>query len=144
MAVTVTFYNDYKESLLKGSINHASEGNTIKVSLHTASYTPDADAHDFFNDVDNEITSDGYTAGGATLANQAVSQDNTDNEAVFDADDVSWSGLTATPRYAVIYKSTGDAATSPLIAYVDFGGDETLTADDFSLAWNAEGIINIG
>ena len=42
---------------------------TIKVALLTSSYTPDQDAHDYFNDVSSaEVTGTGYTAGGATLA----------------------------------------------------------------------------
>jgi len=144
MAVSVTFYNSYKLDLLDANIDHATGGDTIKVALVTSTYTQDIDAHDFFDDITNEIASSGYVAGGATLANQATSKDNTDDEGVFDADDVSWSALTATPRGAIIYKSTGTDSTSPLIAYVNFGQDEALTADDFSLTWDAEGIINVG
>lgn len=116
---------------------------TIKVALVTSSYTPDQDAHDFFNDVTNEVSATGYTAGGATLANKAVTQDNTDNEGVFDADDVTWSSSSIVARGAVIYKDTGSAATSPLIAYIDFGSDQTSSSGDFTISWNSEGIINL-
>lgn len=136
-------YNAYKVQLLKGAnIDH--ESDTIKVALVTSSYTPDFDAHDFFDDVTNEVSGTGYTAGGATLASKTVTQDNTDNEGVFDAADVTWSSSTITARGAVLYKSTGTASTSPLIAYIDFGSDQSSSSGNFVITWNAEGIVNIG
>lgn len=134
-------YNSFKKKIMDGSIDLDTD--TIKVALVTSSYTPDQDAHDFFNDVTNEVSATGYTAGGATLANKAVTQDNTDNEGVFDADDVTWSSSSIVARGAVIYKDTGSAATSPLIAYIDFGSDQTSSSGDFTISWNSEGIINL-
>lgn len=117
---------------------------TIKIALVTSAYTPDQDAHDFFDDVTNEVVATGYTAGGATLANKVVSADNTDNEGVFDADNPSWSITNSlTARGAVIYKSTGVAGTSPLICYIDFGTDYTAIDSAFSVNFNAEGILNL-
>lgn len=137
-------YNDFKEQLLKGSFNLHTGGDTIKVALVTSSYTPDQDAHDFFDDVTNEVSGTGYSAGGNTLASQAVSQDNTDNEAVFDASDTNWASSTITARGAVVYKSTGTASTSPLICYFDFGSDQTSSSGNFTITWNSEGIVNLG
>lgn len=114
------------------------------MALVTSSYTPNQDTHDFFDDVTNEVSGTGYTAGGATLGSQAVTQDDTDNEGVFDAADVTWSNSTITARGAVLYKSTGTASTSPLIAYFDFTEDKSSSSGDFTISWNAEGIINIG
>lgn len=135
-------YNSFKAKIMDGSIDLNTD--TIKVALVTSSYTPDQDAHDFFDDVTNEVSGSGYTAGGATLANLAVTADNTDNEGVFDADDVTWSSSTITARGAVIYKSTGTASSSPLICYIDFGEDKVSSAGNFTITWNAEGIINLG
>jgi hypothetical protein len=134
-------YNSFKKKIMDGSIDLDTD--TIKVALVTSSYTPDQDAHDFFDDITNEVSGTGYTAGGATLANKVVSADNTDNEGVFDADDTSWATSTITARGAVIYKSTGTASTSPLIAYIDFGADKSSSAGTFQITWNAEGILNL-
>lgn len=134
-------YNNFKEAIMNGSIDLDTD--TIKVALVTSTYTPDQDTHDMFDDITNEVSGTGYTAGGATLANKAVSQDNTDNEGVFDADDVSWTTSTITARGAVIYKSTGTPSTSPLICYLDFGTDKISTAGTFTISWNAEGILNL-
>lgn len=134
-------YNNFKKLIMNGGIDLDTD--TIKVALVTSSYTPDQDTHDFFDDVTNEVTGTGYTAGGASLASKAVTADNTDNEGVFDADDVSWTTSTITARGAVIYKSTGTASTSALIAYLDFTTDKVSTAGTFTIAWNAEGILNL-
>ena len=41
--------------------------NTIKVALVTRPIRPNQDAHDFFDDITNEVSGTGYTAGGASL-----------------------------------------------------------------------------
>ncbi len=47
-----------------------------------------------------------------------------------------------TARYAVIYDTTpGSSATDPLIAYVDFGSDQSSSAGTFSIVWDAAGIF---
>lgn len=134
-------YNSYKKALLDKSIDHTND--TIKVAFCTSSYTPDADAHDFFNDVTNEVSSAGYSAGGITLSNKATSQDNTDNEGVFDSDDPSVSGVSFTARWAIQYKSTGNNATSPLMVAYDLGGDVTVVAGTLTLTVPSEGWINL-
>jgi hypothetical protein len=116
---------------------------TLKVALVTSSYTPNQDTHDFFDDVTNEVTGTGYTAGGATLANPAVTLDTTNDLVKFDADDTVWSTATITARAGVLYKSTGTASTSGLIAYIDFGSDVTSTAADFTIAWHSNGILRL-
>lgn len=141
MATTTTFYNSYKKDVLSGNIDW--ENDTIKVALTTSSYTPDIDTHSFFDDITNEVSGTGYTTGGATLSTSAPTQDDTDNEGVADATDLTWSSSTITARYAIIYKSTGTASTSPLICYVDLGGDTTSASGNFTLSWNSEGIINV-
>lgn len=115
---------------------------TIKVALVTSSYSPSADSHDFFDDVTNEVSGTGYSAGGNTLT-VTTSQDNTDDEGVFDAADTSWTTSDITARGAVIYKSTGTASTSPLICYIDFGADYTSVGGTFQITFASEGIINL-
>ena len=120
------------------------EADTIKMSLHTSTYTPDIDADEFYDGVDNEVGASGtYSAGGATLT-VTCTTDDTDDEGVFDATDVSFTSATITARYAIIYKSTGTASTSPLVLYIDFGSNQTSTAGTFTVSFAAEGILNIG
>lgn len=144
MPVTVTFFNSFKAKLLSGANAIDFDADTLKITLHTSSYVPDVDAHDFYNDLTNELsTGSGYTSGGATLTTPSVTQDNTDNEGVFDADDVTWASSTLTASQAVIRKDTGVAGTSPLICVIDFGGNKISDNGNFTISWNAEGIINV-
>jgi hypothetical protein len=138
-------FNFFKYGLLKGTFGDLSAGGTVvKCMLVTSGYSPDQDAHDYIDDVGaNEVSGTGYTAGGATLANKAVTQDNTDNEGVLDADDVSWTSSTITARGAILYKDTGTPATSPMICYFDFASDKSSTNGTFQIQWNTEGIINL-
>lgn len=136
-------YNNYKARMLGLGTMVDLDADTIKMSLHTSTYTPNQDSHDFYDDVTNEIGASGtYSAGGATLT-VTLSQDNTDDEGVFDATDVSFTGATITARYAVIYKSTGTAGTSPLICLIDFGSDQSVTSGTFTITFAGEGIINV-
>ena len=135
-------YNSFKQDVMNGGIDLDTD--TVKVALVTSSYTPDQDAHDNFDDITNEVTGTGYSAGGATLSNKAVTKDNTNNRGVFDADDVAWSSSTITARGAVIYKSTGTASTSKLICYKDFSTDKSSVSDTFTIQWSADGILYLG
>lgn len=118
---------------------------TIKVALLSNSYTPDQDAHNYLDDVVSyEVTGTGYTAGGATLANKTNSYNSGTNVITLDADDVTWSSSTITARYAVIYDaSPATNATKPLIGYVDFGSDQSSSNGNFTITWDATGIVRI-
>ena len=125
------------------AINLATD--TIKLMLITSSYTPDIDADVFIDDVSaNEVGASGtYSAGGVTLTCTG-STDDTDDEGVLDATDVSITSATITARYAVIYKDTGTPSTSPIIGVIDFGSNQTSTAGTFAITFASEGIINLG
>lgn len=140
MAITQYAYGQFPKLALNGEIDWDTD--TIKVALCTSSYTPDQDAHDYYDDITNELaTGDGYTSGGATLANCSTAYTGATNVTKLDADDVTWSTSTLTARYAVIYKDTAVASTSPLIGYIDFGEDKSSENGNFTITWNASGIF---
>ena len=62
---------------------------------------------------------------------------------ILDAADTTWASSTITARYAVIYDSTGTSSTSALIGYVDFGSDQASTNGNFTITWDATGIVRI-
>lgn len=111
---------------------------TIKVALLKEAFTPNQDTQDFYDDVSaNEIEGTGYTAGGATLTEATATYDAESNTLRLDAADVSWTEASFAAFYAVIYKDTGEAATSPLLAYVDFGEEKTVSSGTFKIEWDA-------
>jgi hypothetical protein len=145
--VTAKWYGVPIKNMFSGANVVDWDTDTIKCALATSSYTPDQDTHDFFNDITNELTTEnGYTAGGVTLTCSAPSYDTATNEMRLDATDAEWtatgSGITA--RYAIVYKSTGSAATSPLLGYVDFGANNTAAAGaKFVIVWDSTGVLKI-
>lgn len=119
---------------------------TIKVALLTNAYTPDQDAHNYFDDVSTYEVSGatGYTSGGASLTNKTNTYTGATNTIVLDADDTTWSSSTITARYAVIYDATpATNATRPLIGYVDFGSDQSSSNGNFTITWDATGIVRV-
>lgn len=116
---------------------------TLKIQLHTSTYTPDQDLHDYQNDLTNEVANgNGYTTGGITLQNVAFTYTSGTNTWKLDADDVSWPTSTITARYAVIIDTTpGTSATNPLIGYIDFGTDVSSSGGTFSITFDANGIL---
>lgn len=145
MAVTAFWYGltlrDQYGTTAANRVDYATD--TIKIALTTSAYAQDQDAHDFFNDVTNEITGTGYTAGGTTLAGKAVTYDTGTNEVRIDANDAAWTTATFTANKAVHYKDTGTASTSHLISYVLFGGDQTVNSANFTIQWDTTGICKI-
>lgn len=137
MAVTAVVYSNCLLNALESVMNL--ETDTIKCMLCTSSYTPDQDAHDFKDDVDNEVAGTGYTAGGAEVANPAITI--SAKVTKFDGDDVQWTTSTLTARYAVIYDDTPAAdADKPLLVLIDFGENKSSVNGTFKLQFHASGI----
>ena len=136
----ITIYNDFKEQVLKGVHNLASGGNVLKLTLHTG-YTPNIDTHQVWADVSSTEygTGAGYTAGGKTLANQAVTQNNTNDRSELDADNVTWTALgplsPATPSHGILWNDTPTSPADPLIAYIELGTTAT-NGGDYTIAWS--------
>lgn len=131
-------YNNFKEQLLLGEIDLGNGADSIKVILVTG-HSPNIDTHTVLTDVSgDEESGPGYTAGGEELANQAVTQDDANDRADYDADDVTWTGLdVGTPSHAIMYDDTH--ASDFLMAYW-----EVTTASnggDYTLQWHVDGIL---
>lgn len=135
-------YNAGKLALLKGEVQPLAH--TLRAALVTDAYLANKDAHAVFADISHEVTGTGYTGGGKALSGVTLVQDNANDRAALKADNVVWSVGAFTARAAVLYKDTGNPATSPLLAYMNFGGDHTVSGDDFNLEWSPEGVIYLG
>ena len=65
MAITTTVFNLFKRN---GALPNTLDGHTLKLSLHTSSYTPNLDTHEFYSDLTNELAATGnYATGGETV-----------------------------------------------------------------------------
>lgn len=122
-------YDKGREKFLTGAISWSSDN--IKVVLvDSADYTVNISNHEFLSDV----TSGGRVATSGNLASK------TTTAGVADAADVTFSAVTGDQSEAlVIYKDTGSAATSPLIAYIDTatGLPVTPNGGDITIVWDS-------
>jgi len=142
MPVTAKWYGQALLKALNKEIDWDSD--TIKVMLCTSAYVPNQDTHIYKSSVTNEVTGTGYTAGGATLGSKTITYDAATNVIALDAADVTWASSTITARYAVIYDDTpATDATKPLLAYVDFGADQSSNNGNFTITWDAAGIAKV-
>lgn len=136
-------YGNLAKALFNKEVDWDSDD--IKVMLVSSAYAPNQDTHDYLDDVQAfEVTGTGYTAGGASLANKTRTYDAANNVLVLDADNVTWANSTITARYAVIYDNTGaSAAAKPLIGYIDLISDQASNAGNFTVEWDAAGILRL-
>lgn len=142
MASTITLMNNINKYVTDGTVDLDSD--TIKVAMLADTYTVNA-AHSIFGDVSSHevAAGNGYTAGGIALANKSVSV--TGNDTKFSADPATWAGLTKTYRYLAIYAAkTANAVVNPLLAIIlvdNTPANIVITAADYSVQWNANGIF---
>jgi len=124
MAITQSVCSSFKQELLEGVQDM--DNDTFKMALYTSSATLGATTTAY--SVTNEVSGTGYTAGGATITSPTVTLSGT--TAFFDCADVTWTTATLTARGAVIYNSS---KANRAVLVLDFGGDKTSTAGDFSV-----------
>lgn len=102
------------------------------------------DAYDFRNDITNEVTGTGYTAGGIAVTVTVGAVDTTNNRTPITVTDnlTAWPSSTITAVGGWLYKSVGTAATDQLIAFVDFGGTVSSSASTFGLQFTTPLYVN--
>ncbi|NLC72126.1 MAG: hypothetical protein GX751_12310 [Desulfuromonadaceae bacterium] len=139
MSVTIEVYHHTPQRLVDGSIDLDSD--PIKVALVDSNYVFDPTDTSYSDISANEIAGgNGYAAGGAALANKAVTQSS--GAMKWDADDVTWTNLTATFRRAILYVADG-VNNYLLWSYLldDTPADITVTNTDYTLIVNAAGLL---
>lgn len=147
----VVVFNQFMEDM--GDKLHAMGSDTFKIGLTTGTTTPTAATSDprwgaggTTDFSAEEVTAGGnYTAGGESLS--AVITDNWTRSAgtsKFDGDDVSILQNVSNPtnaRWGIIYNSTDTGKRA--VAFVDLGVSTDLSAGDFTITWNANGIFTL-
>lgn len=124
-------FNRCLEQWAKGTIDFDTD--TFKAMLTTSSYAENKDTDDFRNDVTNEVTGTGYTAGGNTVT-VTVTLDTANDRVDIALGGTTWTTSTITARKAVYYKSRGGASSADeVIAVNDFGSDVITSGGTFTL-----------
>lgn len=124
MAITQALCVAFKEDLMAPGANL--EASTLKLALYTNAATLNENTASY--SVTNEVSGTGYSAGGATLANVAVTTDG--NVAIFDCDNVAFANSTITAQAALIYNNSN---SNSAICVLDFGSDKSSTNGTFEI-----------
>lgn len=125
-------YHSFLEDLAKGNIDLDTD--TFKVMLVTSGYTENKDTHNRRDDVTNEVTGTGYTAGGEAVTVTVNAIDTTNDRLEITLGGAAWTASTITARKAVYYKSRGGASSADeLVAVIDFTEDKISSSGTFTL-----------
>jgi hypothetical protein len=135
MAISQAMCTSFKVELLNGIhafgttvVRGATTADTFYLALYTSSATLGATTTAY--SATNEVSGTGYSAGGQALTTVAPTSSGT--TAYLDFDDETWTTATITARGALIYNST---QSNKAVAVLDFGGDKTSTAGDFTVVF---------
>ena len=131
MAISSAIATSFKQELLVGTHNFtASSGNAFKLALYTSSATLGATTTAFTTT--GQASGTNYTSGGATLT--SVTPTTSGTTALCDFADLTFGTATITARGCMIYN---DTQSDKAVAVIDFGGDKTSTAGNFTIVFPA-------
>jgi hypothetical protein len=129
MAITSAICTSFKQELLVGTHNFtATSGNSFKLALYSSSATLGAGTTAYVTT--GEATGTNYTAAGSALT--SVTPTTSGTTAICDFADLTFSNATVTARGCLIYN---DTQSDKAVAAIDFGGDKTSTAGDFTIVF---------
>jgi hypothetical protein len=136
MAISQAMCTSFKVEILDGIhafgptvVRAGTTADTFKIALYTSAATLGATTTGYTTS--DEVVGTGYSAGGNTLTVSQVPT-STSTTAWLDFADTTWTNATITARGALIYNST---QSNKSVAVLDFGGDKTSTAGDFTIVF---------
>ncbi len=125
-------YPSYKQLLLGAGLNLTSL--TIKAALVDTGVVSYSSAHDNYDDISAGVIGTPQTLGSKTVTS-----------GVFDAANVSFTGLTSAPTIeaVVLYYDSGTPSTSTLICWIDSatGLPASAGSTQVDVTWDATGIF---
>lgn len=141
--MTTHVFNEFKQTLLR---DYLATSDDIRIALLSTNTTADTENDDivFVDDITTLDEFDGTNYARKALTSEAVNEDDTGDEAEFDADDVTWTALGAGTRSIqgiLVYKHVNDDTDSPVICFLQFAANKTPDGSDFQVVWNAEGLL---
>jgi hypothetical protein len=128
MAITSAIATSFKQEILVEGHNLTNGADSIKLALYTSSATMGAATTAY--STSQEVSGTNYSAGGSALTNVTPATSGT--TAVCDFADLTFGTATVTARGCLLYNSTN---SNKALCAIDFGGDKTSTAGDFTVVF---------
>ena len=130
MAISSAIATSFKQEILVEGHNLTNGADSIKLALYTSSATLGAGTTAFVTT--GQASGTNYSSGGSALTN--VTPTTSGTTAIVDFADLTFSNVTVTARGCLLYNTTN---SNKAIASIDFGGDKTSTAGDFTVVFPA-------
>ena len=130
MAITSAICTSFKQEILVEGHNLTNGADSIKLALYTSSATLGASTTAFTTT--GQASGTNYTSGGNNLTR--VDPTSSGTTGFTDFADLTFGTATVTARGCMIYNSTD---SNKSVATIDFGGDKTSTAGDFTIVFPA-------
>lgn len=128
MAITSAICSSFKQEILVEGHNLTNGADSIKLALYTSSATLGAGTTVYVTT--GQATGTNYSAGGNALTNVTPALSGT--TAVCDFADLTFGTATVTARGCLLYNTTN---SNKALCAIDFGGDKTSTAGDFTVVF---------
>jgi|TARA_R110000744_G_scaffold49713_2_gene107946 hypothetical protein len=128
MAITSAICSSFKQQILVEGHNLTNGADSIKLALYTSSATLGAGTTVYVTT--GQATGTNYSAGGNALTNVTPALSGT--TAVCDFADLTFGTATVTARGCLLYNATNG---NKALCAIDFGGDKTSTAGDFTVVF---------
>lgn len=123
-----TVFLSFIGDILRANIALAGD---FKIMLVSEAYTPDDTGHTRRSDITNEVSGDGYTAGGVAIIPEVI-DDVANSRIKIRFPQTTFSNVTVGARGCVIYRARGGAASADeLVCYGDLGETVDVEAGDF-------------
>ncbi len=135
MAITANPFLQSFKSMGLGRFDFSDNSQPLKAMLTNLSFSPD-DNQEWKSDISGEVSGAGYTAGGMTLTGLSWLPDLTNRWVVLKCDPFSWQDITISANRLVVYRWTGNASTSPLLSWPDFGTTVSKSGQDFPITFS--------
>ena len=135
MAIAQAMCTSFKQELMLGTHNFATNGNAFKLALYaeggggkSSTTAPLGAATPAYTTTGEVANSGSYTAGGGTLTKVAPTTSGT--TALTDFADISFTTATITAMGALIYNDTN---SDKAVAVLDFSSNKTSTSGTFTV-----------
>ncbi len=143
MAITASgMYGLTIEKAFRSTLAKDIESETeVYVMMVTDTYAPAFDTHDFHDDVTNEVSGTGYTAGGNVLTTTELTVGApAGGQIKYDTADPQWTSSDITDAMAAILRTeVGANSTDELLMLSDFVTAASTTAGTFDIVVAGDG-----
>jgi len=139
-------YNEFKRASAAGEVDLNADDIRLRLVMSNTTCDTEEDVTAFLDDFTTIDVCDGANYADKALASEAVNRDDANDRAEFDAADVTWTALgvgTRTTVGVLVYKFVTDDTDHVPIAYVEFAGAVTHDGTNFTIQWNAQGILQL-